>query len=42
MQNLATSYDEAGRHDEALKLREQVLAPYRKVLGPEHPTRSRR
>ena len=34
---LAVSYDEAGRRDEALKLREQVLALRRKVLGPDHP-----
>ena len=31
------SYDDAGRQEEALKLREQVLALCRKVLGPEHP-----
>ena len=31
------SYDTAGRQGEALKLREQVLPLYRKVLGPEHP-----
>ena len=37
MDNLATSYWEAGRNDKALKLREQMLALYRKVLGPEHP-----
>jgi tetratricopeptide (TPR) repeat protein len=37
MDDLATSYDEAGRRDEALKLREQVLEYHRKVRGPEHP-----
>jgi len=31
------SYDVAGRLDESLKLREQVLTLDRKVLGPEHP-----
>jgi tetratricopeptide (TPR) repeat protein len=36
MHNLANAYDEAGRRDEALKLREQVLPLRRKVLGPEH------
>ncbi len=37
MANLANSYFDAGRKDEALKLREEVLALSRKVLGPEHP-----
>jgi tetratricopeptide (TPR) repeat protein len=37
MQNLANSYDDAGRRDEALKLREKVMALRRKVSGPEHP-----
>ena len=37
MHNLAISYYAAGRRDEALKLREEVLALSRKVLGPEHP-----
>jgi tetratricopeptide (TPR) repeat protein len=37
MNNLANSYFAAGRHDEALKLREEVLPLRRKVLGPEHP-----
>jgi eukaryotic-like serine/threonine-protein kinase len=37
MNNLAFSYDDDGRRDEALKLREEVLALYRKVLSPEHP-----
>ena len=34
---LANSYAAAGRQDEALKLREELLALRRKVLGPEHP-----
>ena len=37
MNNLANSYFTAGRRDAALKLREGVLALYRKVSGPEHP-----
>ncbi len=37
MNDLAISYDEAGRRDEALKLRELVLTLRRKVIGPEHP-----
>jgi tetratricopeptide (TPR) repeat protein len=36
MNNLALSYD-AGRRDEALKLREELLPLRRKVNGPEHP-----
>jgi tetratricopeptide (TPR) repeat protein len=35
--NLAISYAAAGRNDEALKLREEVLPLRRKVLGPENP-----
>jgi tetratricopeptide (TPR) repeat protein len=31
------SYDAAGRRDELVKVREQVLALRSKVLGPEHP-----
>jgi len=34
---LAISYHDAGRREEALKLREEVLALCRKVLGPQHP-----
>jgi tetratricopeptide (TPR) repeat protein len=34
---MALLFDQAGRRDEALKLREEVLALSRKVLGPEHP-----
>jgi pentatricopeptide repeat protein len=37
MVNLADTYGEAGRRDEALKLREEALPLRRKVLGPEHP-----
>jgi tetratricopeptide (TPR) repeat protein len=37
MNNLAISYVNAGRRDEALKLREETLALRRKVSGPEHP-----
>ncbi len=36
MHNLTISYYHVGRKDEALKLREEVLALRRKVLGPEH------
>jgi tetratricopeptide (TPR) repeat protein len=36
MTELAKCYDQAGRRDEALKLREEVLTLSRKVLGPEH------
>jgi tetratricopeptide (TPR) repeat protein len=35
--SLALSYAEAGRRDEALKLREELLALRRKVNGPENP-----
>jgi tetratricopeptide (TPR) repeat protein len=35
---LAESYDGAGRRDDALKLRAEVVAVRRKVLGPEHPS----
>jgi tetratricopeptide (TPR) repeat protein len=37
MNNLAVSYSDAGRRDEALAMEEEVLALRRKVLGPEHP-----
>ena len=37
MNNLANSYDDAGRRDEALNLRKEVLRLSRKVLGSEHP-----
>jgi len=37
MENLTTAYEEAGRLDEALKLREKDLAIRLKVLGPAHP-----
>ena len=37
MQNLASSYDEAGRQEEAVKLREELVPLWRKVRGPESP-----
>jgi tetratricopeptide (TPR) repeat protein len=37
MNNLSIRYVEAGRRNEALKLREELVALVRKVLGPEHP-----
>src|SRR5438093_980333 len=37
MNNLAISFQIVGRQEEALRLREQVLALRRKTLGPEHP-----
>jgi tetratricopeptide (TPR) repeat protein len=37
MDELAQSYDRAGRWSKALKLHEQVLALRQKVNGPEHP-----
>jgi hypothetical protein len=36
MHNLANSYANVGRRDEAFKLREEVLTLRRKVHGPEH------
>ncbi|GHF65250.1 hypothetical protein GCM10018787_11820 [Streptomyces thermodiastaticus] len=35
--NLAVSYADAGRHHEALELREHVLADRERILGPHHP-----
>ena len=35
--NLALSYSDAGRVQEALDLREQVLADHERLLGPHHP-----
>jgi hypothetical protein len=37
MNDLANSYADAGRQDEALKLREGLLPLLRKVSGPAHP-----
>jgi tetratricopeptide (TPR) repeat protein len=37
MNNLANCYDDAGRREEALKLREELVALRRKVSGPEDP-----
>ncbi|MEV6116692.1 FxSxx-COOH system tetratricopeptide repeat protein [Streptomyces sp. NPDC052109] len=35
--NLANSYRDAGRVQDALDLGEQVLADYERILGPDHP-----
>ena len=37
MNNLAISYDDSGRREEALKLKEELLPLSRKGFGPEHP-----
>jgi tetratricopeptide (TPR) repeat protein len=37
MNNLANSYDNLGRHADALKLREETLALRKAKLGPDHP-----
>ena len=37
MGNLANSYDEIGRHTDALVLREQVLEFFQRVLPEDHP-----
>jgi len=37
MNNLAYSYDELGRHGEALRLREETLAHMKTRLGPDDP-----
>jgi serine/threonine protein kinase/tetratricopeptide (TPR) repeat protein len=37
MNNLANSYDDLGRHAEALKLKEETLALRKAKLGPDHP-----
>jgi tetratricopeptide (TPR) repeat protein len=37
MHNLASSYQDVGRRDEALRMQEESLALCRKVFGPEHP-----
>src|SRR6185295_3383432 len=37
LRDLAYAYDGAGRRDEALKLREELVAYARKLHGPEHP-----
>jgi hypothetical protein len=37
MSNLANSYADLGRHAEALKLRQEVLAKWTAALGPDHP-----
>ncbi|UUU44881.1 FxSxx-COOH system tetratricopeptide repeat protein [Streptomyces sp. NBC_00162] len=35
--NLAVSYSQAGRAEEAIALEEQVFTDSRRILGPEHP-----
>ncbi|MGW1354527.1 tetratricopeptide repeat protein [Streptomyces sp. NPDC002409] len=35
--NLATSYYQAGRTDDAIAIEEHVLADYERILGDEHP-----
>ena len=35
--DLAAAYQQAGRLDEAISLREEVLADWRRVFGPDHP-----
>ena len=37
MGNLAATYSDLGRYDEALTLQEEVLAAYRAGLPPDHP-----
>ncbi|MDW7994811.1 MAG: serine/threonine-protein kinase [Gemmatales bacterium] len=37
MNNLANSYAQLGRHEEALKLREETLRRCQAKLGPDHP-----
>ena len=39
MSNLATSYGDLGRHNEALAMRESVLEFRRRVLPENHPSR---
>jgi serine/threonine protein kinase/tetratricopeptide (TPR) repeat protein len=38
MHSLATSFHDLGRHEDALRLREEVLAARRAQLPPEHPS----
>ncbi len=37
MNELALSYSELGRHEEAIAMRERVLETYRRVLPENHP-----
>ncbi len=37
MNNLAATYSDLGRHQDALKLQEEVLAFRRRVLPADHP-----
>ena len=38
MNNLALSYSDLGRHDEALEMREKTLEFFRRVLPENHPS----
>ena len=38
MSNLASTYFDLGRHNEALAMRERVLEFYRRVLPEDHPS----
>ncbi len=38
MGNLASTYSDLGRHNEALAMRESVLEFYRRVLPEDHPS----
>ena len=38
MSNLASTYSDLGRHNEALAMRERVLELYRRVLPEDHPS----
>ena len=37
MSNLAVSYSDLGRHEEALEMEEKTLEFYRRVLPENHP-----
>ena len=37
MNNLATTYTNLGRHDDALRLNEETLAFLKRILPPYHP-----
>ena len=37
MYNLAVSYSDLGRHEEALEMREKTLEFFRRVLPENHP-----
>ena len=40
MNNLALSYSDLGRHEEALEMREKTMQFYRRVLPENHPVRA--